>query len=184
MARDAQDSPAPEAPAIVLATPRLILRRFTLDDAPFILELLNDPGWLEFIGDKGVRNLEDARDYLRRGPIAMYEREGFGLFMVERREGGLPIGMCGLIKRDALPDVDIGYAFLPDHRTRGYAREAAAAILDYGQRTVGLKRIVAITAPANARSSALLEKLGMKREKTVKLDGDEVRLYAVDFRPA
>jgi RimJ/RimL family protein N-acetyltransferase len=171
------------APAIVLETDRLILRRFIVADDRFILDLLNDPAWIEFIGDKGVRTLEDARDYLRRGPIAMYERYGFGLYLTERKSGHIPIGMCGLIKRDSLADVDIGFAFLPAFRTHGYAHESAAAVLAYGQNTFGMKRIVAITSPDNARSAALLEKLGMKLEKAVKLDGhdDKVRLYASDF---
>jgi ribosomal-protein-alanine N-acetyltransferase len=192
MARDPPPDMAPEvapaaAPAaattIVLTTERLILRRFVVDDAPFIFELLNDPSWLRFIGDKGVKTLDDARDYIRRGPMAMYERVGFGLYLTERKEGVIPIGMCGLIKRDSLDDVDIGFAFLPEFRGQGYAHEAARAVLAYGKNTIGLKRVVAITSPDNASSARLLEKLGMKLTKTVKLagDDDELNLYATDF---
>ena len=179
----APDARGAEVPQVVLATDRLILRRFTVADDRFILELLNDPAWLEFIGDKGVRTLEDARKYLRNGPIAMYERDGFGLYLTELKGSRIPIGMCGLIKRDSLADVDIGFAFLPAFRTRGYAHEAAAAVLAHGQNAIGLKRIVAIASPANAKSAGLLEKLGMKPEKAVKLDGHdhEVVLYASDF---
>ena len=187
-AADAQADPRPwrvkhverKAPHVVLATDRLILRRFTVADDPFIFELLNDPAWLEFIGDKGVRTLDAARDYLRKGPIAMYERHGFGLYLVELKAGHIPIGMCGLIKRDSLVDVDIGFALLPAYRTQGYAHESAAAVLVHGQRDFGLKRIVAIASPGNAKSTVLLEKLGMKAEKTVKLDGHDhdVVLYA------
>jgi [ribosomal protein S5]-alanine N-acetyltransferase len=182
MAPEARETEAPETASFVLATERLTLRRFTVAEAPFILVLLNDPAWLEFIGDKGVRTLEDARDYLRNGPIAMYEREGFGLYLVLRKRGGVPIGMCGLIKRASLADVDVGFAFLPEHRGQGYAHEATAAVLAYGHDTLGLERIVAITSPGNVRSAALLEKLGMKPEKAVKLDGHdhEVVLYASD----
>jgi len=178
MARD-----APASPAIVLETARLILRRLTVDDAPFILELLNDPDWLKFIGDKGVRTLDAAHDYLRKGPIAMYERHGFGLYLVELKAGRIPIGMCGLIKRDSLVDVDVGFAFLPAHRGQGHAHESTAAVLVHGQRDFGLKRIVAIASPGNAKSTTLLEKLGMKAEKTVKLDGQDhdVVLYATAF---
>ncbi len=177
MARDAPAS------AIVFETARLVLRRLTVDDAPFILELLNDPAWLEFIGDKGVRTLDAARDYLRKGPIAMYERHGFGLYLVELKRNHIPIGMCGLIKRDSLADVDIGFAFLPDYRGQGHACESAAAMLVHGNRDFGLKRIVAIASPGNAKSTALLEKLGMKAEKAVKLDGQDhdVVLYATAF---
>lgn len=175
MARD-----APASPAIVLETARLILRRFTADDAPFILELLNDPAWLQFIGDKGVRTLDAARDYLRKGPLAMYERHGFGLYLAELKRSYIPIGMCGLIKRDSLADVDIGFALLPAYRTQGYAHESAAATLVHGQRDFGLKRIVAITSPDNARSIWLLDRLGLKFEKMVRLaaDAEEVRLHA------
>ena len=178
MARD-----APASPAIVLETARLLLRRFTVDDAPFILELLNDPDWLKFIGDKGVRTLDAARNYLRKGPIAMYERHGFGLYLVELKAGHIPIGMCGLIKRDSLVDVDVGFAFLPAYRSQGYAHESTAAVLVHGKRDFGLKRIVAIASPGNAKSTTLLEKLGMQLEKTVKLDGDDhdVVLYATAF---
>jgi RimJ/RimL family protein N-acetyltransferase len=179
MAPEARRTKVPDA-APILVTQRLVLRRFTVADAPFILVLLNDPAWLEFIGDKGVRTQEDARNYLLHGPIAMYEREGFGLFLVERKRDRLPVGMCGLIRRPSLADVDIGFALLPDHRGQGYAHEAAAAVMAYGHATLGIERIVAITSPANARSAALLEKMGMTLEKTVMLDGHEheVRLYA------
>ncbi len=179
MARDAPDGgAATSAPGVVLTTQRLILRRLTLDDAAFILELLNDPAWLRFIGDKGVRTQDDARDYLRKGPLAMYDKEGFGLYLVERKDGHIPIGMCGLIKRDSLDDVDIGFAYLPAYRTQGFAHEAAAAVLAHGRRDFGLRRIVAITSPENARSIALLERLGMQFGRMVKLSADdEVRLY-------
>ena len=184
MARDPPHAVATaEATTIVLATERLILRRFVVDDAPFIFELLNDPAWLRFIGDKGVKTLDDARSYMRKGPMAMYERVGFGLYLTELKEGGIPIGMCGLIKRDSLDDVDIGFAYLPEFRGQGYAHEAATAMLAYGKDTVGLKRVVAIASPDNVSSTRLLEKLGMKFTKTVKLagDDDELELYASDF---
>ena len=179
----ARDAPARVAAAtatgIVLTTERLILRWLTLDDAAFILELLNDPAWLRFIGDKGVHSQDDSRDYLRKGPLAMYERHGFGLYLVERKDGRVPIGMCGLIKRDSLEDVDIGFAYLPAYRTQGYAYEAAAAVLVHGRSDFGLQRIVAITSPDNTRSIALLERLGMTFGRMVKLSADdEVRLYS------
>lgn len=163
----------------VIRTRRLVLRRLTESDAAFILELVNDPDWLLHIGDRGVRSLEDARAYLLRGPIAMYGRHGFGLFRVELREGGEPIGICGLLKRDALEDVDLGFALLPRFRSRGYAREAAAATLEYGRQKLGLARIVAIVAPGNYASTELLKKLGMGAEGRLRLaeDADEVCLF-------
>jgi RimJ/RimL family protein N-acetyltransferase len=163
----------------VLETDRLIIRRLTLEDAEFIFELVNDPSWLRFIGDRGVRSLEDARNYILKGPVEMYGRLGFGLYLVALKDEGVPIGTCGLIKRDSLKDVDIGFAFLPNFRGRGYAYEAASAVLAYGKNTLGLERIVAIVSPSNDRSIKLLEKLGFQFEQRVQLsERDEVKLFA------
>lgn len=166
----------------VVETERLTLRRLTVEDAEFILELVNDPSWVRFIGNRGVRTLEDARDYISKSMIAMYERLGFGLYLTELKGAGVPAGICGLIKRDSLEDVDIGFAFLPRFRGQGYAYEAAAAVMEYGRRTLGFGRIVAITSPDNDDSVRLLEKLGFKFEGMVKLsaDGEEVKLFAAD----
>ena len=168
----------------VLETPRLILRRFSLEDAAFILELVNDPAWLEHIGDRKVRTLEDARVYLRKGALAMYERVGFGLYAVTLRTSGESIGTCGLVKRDTLEDVDIGFAFLPQHRGQGFALESAAAVLEYGKTVVGLKRIVAIVSAANHRSIRILEKIGLNFERMVRLPGEEeeIPMYAWEGR--
>ena len=163
----------------ILETDRLILRHLSLEDAEFILQLLNEPSWLRFIGDKGVRNLEDAQAYILQGPIEMYARLGFGLYLVELKEQCVSIGMCGLIKRDALIDVDIGFAFLPQYWCRGYAYEAASAVMSYGANVLGLNRIVAITSVDNDSSVKLLHKLGFVFEGMVKLanDSEAVRLY-------
>jgi len=160
----------------VLETDRLILRRLTPEDAPFILELVNEPSWIQFIGDRGVRNLEDARNYILKGPMAMYEQVGFGLYLAELKESGVPMGMCGLLKRDTLPDVDIGFAFFPRFWGQGYAYEAAAAVMAYGRNALGLKRIVAITDPDNHSSIKLLERLGLKFEQLIQLTGDSMKL--------
>lgn len=164
---------------IIAETERLTLRRLTVDDAEFVFALLNEPSWLRFIGDKGVRTLEDARAYIENGPLAMYQRFGFGLYVTERRTDGVPMGMCGLIKRDGLDDVDIGFAFLPAYWGRGYAFEAAAAVMDYGRNVIGLTRIVAITAPDNESSARLLEKLGLRFDRMIRLSADakEDRLF-------
>lgn len=164
----------------ILETDRLSLRRLTLDDAAFILELLNDPDWLRFIGDRHVHSLDEARAYLQNGPLAMYDRSGFGLYAVTLKGHESPIGMCGLIKREGLDDVDLGFAFLPPYRAQGYAYEAAAAMLAYGRREFGLKRIVAITSLDNEKSIRLLERLGFVFEKTTRLPGDdeELKLFA------
>jgi RimJ/RimL family protein N-acetyltransferase len=164
----------------VLRTERLILRRLTTDDAEFMIELMNDPDWLRYIGDRGVRTVEDARAYLLAGPLAMYDRLGFGLYCVEIRASCVPIGICGLLKRDALDDVDIGFAMLPAFRARGYAYEAAAATLDYAKRELGLTRVVAIVSPENEQSMRLLRKLGLGLERTTRLseEGKEVCIFA------
>jgi len=153
----------------VLRTERLVLRWLSIEDAEFIYELVNDPDWLRYIGDRGVRTLDDARSYLLYGPIAMYAEHGFGLYRVELRESGTPIGMCGLLKRETLEDVDVGFAFLPQFRSRGYAYEAAAATLAYGRQALGLTRIVAIVSPENHISMRLLRKLGLEFERQLQL---------------
>ncbi len=149
----------------VVQTERLVLRRLTTDDAPFILELLNDPAFLRYIGDKGVRTPADACRYIETGPMASYERHGFGLYRVELTDGGEPIGMCGLLKRDYLPDVDIGFALLPRYRSKGYTLEAASAVLAHARDTLGLRRVLAITSPDNVASIGLLEDLGFRFER-------------------
>ena len=143
------------------------MRRLALDDAAFILELLNEPAFLQNIGDRGARTLTDARRYIARGPVASYRKFGFGLYLVELKDSGAPIGICGLLKRDWLKDVDIGFAFLRRYWSQGYARESAAAVMHYGWTTLRLKRIVAITKPTNQASIALLEKLGLRFEKII-----------------
>ena len=155
----------------------------SLDDAEFIVELLNDAAFLRFIGDKGVRTTDDARRYILTGPIESYERHGFGLWLVELKGSETPIGMCGLLQRDTLSDVDIGFAFLPSYRSRGYALESAAAVMDYGRRVLGLKRIVAIANEDNAGSIRVLEKIGMSFDRMIRLaEGQpEIRLLASDL---
>lgn len=164
-----------------IETERLIIREATAADAEFILELLNDPAWLRFIGNKNVRTLDDARDYISKTLVGMYERLGFGLYLTERRGDGAPLGLCGLIKRDSLPDVDIGFAFLPQFRGEGYAYEAASAVLEHGRNAFNLKRVVAITTLDNEGSARLLEKLGFKFERTIKQSDEVLRLFATDF---
>jgi len=156
----------------ILRTKRLELRELSIGDDEFILELLNEPGFLRHIGDKGVRSLSDARAYIAKGPVESYGRFGFGLYLTSLAGRDEPIGICGLLKRDTLPDVDVGFAFLSRHWSRGYAVESAAAVLDYGKRRLKLKRIVAITAPENHGSIAVLEKIGLKFERMVRLGAD------------
>ncbi|HMB21196.1 MAG TPA: GNAT family N-acetyltransferase, partial [Anaerolineales bacterium] len=167
----------------VLETERLHLRQFSTEDAGFILELLNEPSFIQNIGDRGVRTLDDAIAYLTRVPLASYAKNGFGLYAVLLKETNEIIGMCGLIKRDGLDDVDIGYAFLPKFWSKGYAVESAAAVKAYAKDVIGLKRLVAITDPDNEGSIRVLEKIGLRFEKMVRLSQDdiELKLFAVDF---
>ncbi len=164
----------------VFETSRLTLRRLGLEDAGFIVELLNDPSFLRFIGDKNVRTEEDARQYILAGPMDSYQRHGFGLWLVEIKDSTAAAGMCGLLKRDYLDEVDIGFAFLPRYRSKGYAFESAAAVMEYAWSVLGLKRVVAIADEDNAGSLRVLEKIGMSFDRMIKLpDGGEVTLFGV-----
>jgi len=166
----------------ILETDRLRLRKLSTDDAEFILRLLNEPSFIQNIGDKGVRTRDDARSYILNGPVASYEKFGFGLWLVETRDSATPIGMCGLLKRDALEDVDIGYALVPEFWSRGYALESASAVLSHASKTLGMKRVVAITDPDNQSSIRLLEKMGFGFEKMIRLSegAPEIKLFGRD----
>ena len=167
----------------VVETDRLVLRRFATKDAEFILRLLNEPSFLRFIGDKGVKTLDDARQYIEKGPIDSYRRLGFGLYLVVLKESRASIGMCGFLKRESLEDVDVGFAFLPEFWSRGYAFEAASAVMAHGRDALGLSRILAVTTPDNTASIRLLEKLGMAFNRMVRLSRGEaeLKLFAVDI---
>ena len=160
----------------VLETERLILRQLTQDDAEFIFELLNEPSWIQNIGDRHIRTLDDARAYIVNGPVASYAKNGFGLYLIVLKEANESIGMCGLIRREGLEDVDIGYALLPRYWSNGYAVEAAQAVKEYAKNVVGLKRIVAIVDPANQGSIRVLEKIGLRYEKMIRLSADDIDL--------
>ncbi|MBI2214317.1 MAG: GNAT family N-acetyltransferase [Acidobacteria bacterium] len=166
-----------------LETERLRLRPLDADDAPFILELLNEPSWIRFIGDRGVRTLDDARRYIAEGPAAMYALHGLGLLLVETKEGCESLGICGLIRRAALPDVDIGFAFLPRHWGKGFAFEAAEATIAHARHDLGLPRLLAITSLDNDSSIRLLEKLGMEYVRTLRLPGEDedLKLFAIEL---
>lgn len=177
MLKDAQQ--ASGAYVYVTRTARLVLRQLEPRDSRFILELLNEAGFLRFIGDKGVRTLADAREYIQKGPIDSYLRHAFGLYAACLRDG-TPMGICGLVKRDGLADVDVGFAFLSRYTGKGYAVEAAAAVLAHAHQQLQIRRVVAITAPDNLSSIAVLEKIGLKFERRVRLadESPELNLYA------
>jgi RimJ/RimL family protein N-acetyltransferase len=167
----------------VIETERLNLREMNEGDAAFMLELLNDPDFVRNVADRGVRTVEDARRFISERLVESYRRNGFGFWVVEPKDSKAPAGICGLVKRDALPGVDVGYAFLPPFRSKGYAYESAAAVLRHARDVVGLKRLLAIVNPDNAASIRLLEKLGMRFERMVSLSADEpeVKLFAADL---
>lgn len=166
----------------ILKTERLRLRTINEDDAGFYLELLNDPDFIEHIGDRGLRTIEDARRHIADGPVAMQSARGHSLYLVEPLDGGAPLGLSGLIKRDVLEHVDIGYAFLPRARGKGYAFEAARGVVGHAA-GLGIRRLAAITNPANHASIQLLTRLGMRFERLATLapDQDAVNLYLMDL---
>ena len=166
----------------VLETERLILRCLSEDDAAFVVELLNEPSFIQYIGDKGVRTLDDARQYIQNGPVKSYRENGFGLNRVELKSNGKPIGISGLVKRATLPDADIGFAFLPEFWNQGYAIESARAVMDHARNVLGIDRVVAITSPENEASAKLLEKIGLKFQRMISLSegAAEIKLFAPD----
>jgi RimJ/RimL family protein N-acetyltransferase len=166
----------------VLETDRLTLRHLTTDDAAFILELVNEPSFIRYIGDKQVRTLDDARAYVLNGPVKSYETYGFGLNLVGLKSDSTPIGMCGLLQRDTLPDPDIGFAFLPAYWKQGYAFEAAAAVMKHARGTLGIEQVLAITSLDNEASAKLLGKIGFRFDRVMKLSEDaaEVKLFTTN----
>ena len=165
----------------ILATARLRLRTADPDDHAFYHALVNDAAFIEHIGDRGIGTLEEARQSLIEGPIAMQAMRGHSLYVVELKATGVPIGMCGLIKRDSLDGVDLGYAFLPGYRGQGYAFEAGRAVLAHAP-ALGLRRVLAIASPGNVASNRLLLKMGMQFERFTHLAEDDpgTNLYSID----
>lgn len=161
----------------VIQTARLTLSHLTGDEAAFIFRLMNSPGWLKFIGDRGIRTLDDAGNYIRNNTIRSYSENGFGMYLVQTNADMVPIGVCGLVKRSFLEHADIGFAFLPEYSGYGYAYESASAVLKYAGDILGLKKLVAIVSPGNQNSIRLLGKLGMRREKDIQWPGEELPLF-------
>ena len=167
----------------ILETDRLILREISADDAEFILDLLNQPSFIKYIGDRGVRTIETATDYIERRFTKSYRENGFGLYLVELQSQiqnlKSKIGICGFVKRDSLPHPDIGFAFLPEFCGSGYALESARAMMNYGRNQLKLSRVLAITTPDNEASIRLLEKIGFCFERLIRMpDGpEELKLF-------
>ncbi len=163
----------------ILETARLCLREFNIEDSNFILKLVNSPEWLRFIGDKKVKTNEDAKNYLQKGPIKSYKENGYGLWLVQLKNTNESIGMCGLVNRETLEDIDIGFAILPNYMGKGYGFEVANATMNYAKQTLKIPKVVAITNADNIVSIKLLQKIGLSFERTLKLsDRDTVSLFS------
>ena len=160
----------------ITETNRLLIEQATLDDAAFVLRLLNSPNWLEYIGDRAVRTEAHAREYIRKQLLASYESNGFGLFKISLKTEHAPIGLCGFLKRDYLEEPDIGFAILPEYERQGFTFEAANALMSYGKNTLNLDRILAITLESNTASRKLLGKLGLNEIGTVKPNSEKAEL--------
>ena len=167
----------------VLETERLVLEKLTTDDAEFILGLVNEPSFVANIGDRGVRNLDDARRYILDGPVDSYQRFGFGLLLTALKFERTPIGVCGLVKRETLEGPDLGFAFKPQFWGQGFAYESSAAVMKHAREVIGLKRVLGITSPGNRGSIRILEKVGLQFEKLVRLgdDSEQIQLFAADL---
>lgn len=165
----------------LLETERLKLRPIFESDAEFILDLLNQPSFIKYIGDRKVRTLDDARQYISTRFVAHYKRFGYGFYLVEVKENKAAAGICGLIKRDDLPDADIGFAFLPAFWTQGYAFESAQAVMDFAANDLKLKRILAITTKDNESSGKLLNKIGLEFDRLIDLNNEELKLFSADL---
>ena len=162
--------------AHVAQTERLRLRRLTVADAAFYCRLVNEPSWIRNIGDRGIRTPADAEAYIRTKTLPGYTALGFGMYLVESRDDAVPLGLCGLVKRDTLPGPDIGFAFLPEFWGKGYALEAARAVVRHAREALGLTKLLAIVSPGNDASSRLLEKLGFVVEGRVRFSAEEKQL--------
>lgn len=165
-------------PGVILETPRLRLRLPETGDAPFFLELLNDPDWHRFVNDPGVRDLAAAEAWIEARLLDLYRRCGFTLYLVECKEDERPLGICGLVKRDSLEHVDLGFGFLPEFRCGGYAKEASLACMRHAKEDFGLETLLAVTDHDNEAAGGLLTALGFLHEGDVQLeDGKTLRLF-------
>lgn len=167
----------------ILETKRLTLRKISEADAEFILDLLNQSSFIKYIGDRNVRTREQAARYIKSKMTISYDQFGFGMYLVELKKTKTPIGVCGFVKRESLPDADIGFAFLADFEGKGFGFESAEELLKYGENEFGFKRVLAIASQDNHASHKLLEKLGFQFECLVKLphDPEELKMFSINL---
>ena len=161
----------------IIETERLRLREFDSTDGELIFELLNSQGWLKYIGSRSIATIDDAVNYIETKLQKGYRESGFGFYLVELKATGVKTGMCGLVKREGLDDVDIGFALLPQYENKGYAYESSMAVIQYAKNKLKINKLAAITMPSNFTSVKLLEKLGMKFDKKISLPGDPEELF-------
>lgn len=165
----------------IVETERLVLREVSAEDADFVLDLLNQPSFKKFIGDRGVRTLEQAREYIENRFTNSYRDNGFGLYLVKLKADETPIGVCGFVKRDTLPDPDIGFSLLPQYEKNGYGYESAAAVMQYGRETLRFPRVLAITTIDNDSSGKLLEKVGFSFDREIEIGGEVLKLFSCEL---
>lgn len=169
----------------LITTDRLLIRKFNLDDAGFIFILLNSETWIKYIGNRNIKNLEDAKNYIVNSPLYFYQKFGFGPYLVALKDTYEPVGMCSLIKRDTLEEVDLGFAYLDPFIGKGFAYEASKAIIEFSKNTLALKKLVAITLPDNTPSIKLLEKLGFHYQNRIQFpnEKEELMLFSLTLNP-
>jgi ribosomal-protein-alanine N-acetyltransferase len=165
----------------IVETERLTLRKFTTEDAPFLCTLMNCETWINHIGDQNIRNVVDAEVYIQKQLMSSYNAYSFGLYLILLKDTLTPLGMCGLVKRESLSEVDLGFALLPEYTGLGYAKEAAQAVLKFAQQKLGLKKVVAITDRKNEPSKKLLAKLEFEFESRIQMDSEELEFYSMIF---
>lgn len=168
-----------------IETQRLQLRELTLADAPLMLAIWNDPAFVRFVGDRGIRTLAEAQEAMTAGALKLYKDFGYGPYGVELKGEGTPIGICGLFRREGLDEPDIGFAILPDYCGKGYAHEASQAVLEHARDELGIPHLTAIVSPENAASVGLIRKLGLRFERMHRMvgDDDDVAIYGIRLQP-
>lgn len=162
-------------------TERLAVRLLHSRDTSFLVELLNSPGWLKYIGDRNVKTVQQAMDYLTHGPLKSYQTLGFGLWLVEEKQNGTSLGICGMVQRDYLTHPDLGFAFLPEVQGQGYGYEVAAATIQFVRKSFDTQKLFAITKPNNQSSIRLLTKLGFQKISTLSVAQEELDLFSLEF---
>ena len=167
----------------MIKSDRLIFEQPSPEHASFIFRLLNDPDWIKYVGDRNIKTNQDAITFIEERLLALFREWGFGLWIVRQTSDKTPLGICGLVKRESLPDPDLGFAFLPEYRRQGFAREASTAVIDFASREKNLKRLLAITVSYNKPSKNLLTDLGFIFQKNIELsdDDEQLELYATDL---